>query len=255
MYLLKCKMKRIFLFLLIIINVACNTKSKQNNLKVSESSLDNKFFSKLEKDRYNVAFLIMDGTFNTELTAPFDIFQHTIFRKNIKAMNVFMVANTYKPISTFEGIRILPDFNYLKDSLPKIDILVIPSAEHHLDTDLEDETMINFVKQVDKEALYITSHGDGALVLAKAGLLKGKISTTFPSDIDVMRKMFPELDVRKDVLFLHDGKYITSAGGAKSFEAALYLCEILYGKKVANALAEGLVIDWDLNTVPHLLVE
>ena len=35
----------------------------------------------------------------------------------------------------------------------------------------------------------------------------------------------PELDVRENVLFVHDGKYITSAGGAKSFEAALYLCE------------------------------
>gem|GEM_PF-5031298 len=28
--------------------------------------------------RYNVAFLIMDGTFTTEFTAPFDIFQHTV---------------------------------------------------------------------------------------------------------------------------------------------------------------------------------
>ncbi|MDD7913448.1 DJ-1/PfpI family protein [Polaribacter ponticola] len=248
-------MKKILFLISFIILSNCQIKNEKENNVISKNKLDKKIFPKIVEDRYNVAFLIMDGTFNTELTAPFDIFQHTIFRKNIKAMNVFMVANTYKPISTFEGIRILPDFNYLKDSLPKIDILVIPSAEHHLDTDLEDETMINFVKQVDKEALYITSHCDGAFVLAKAGLLKGKISTTFPSDIDVMRKMFPELDVRKDVLFVHDGKYITSAGGAKSFEAALYLCEILYGKKVANALAEGLVIDWDLNTVPHLIVE
>ena len=36
-----------------------------------------------------------------------------------------------------------------------------------------------------------------------------------------MREMFPNLDVRKDVLFVHDYKY-TSAGGAKSFEVALY---------------------------------
>ena len=42
-------------------------------------------------------------------------------------------------------MRILPDFNYIKDSLPKIDILVIPSAEHHLDYDLNDTQMIDFV--------------------------------------------------------------------------------------------------------------
>ncbi len=216
---------------------------------------DEKEFPKLEPNRYNVAFLIMDGVFNTELTAPFDIFQHTIFRDSIKPMNVFTVANTDAPIVTFEGMRIVPDFNYLKDDLPKIDILVVPSAEHHLDTDLEDEAMIKFVKRVDAEAQFITSHCDGAFVLAKAGLLNNSVSTTFPSDIDTMRKRFPNLDIRKDVLFVHDGKYITSAGGSKSFEAALYLCEFLYGKAIAERLAGGLVIDWKLEDVPHLIIE
>ena len=242
-------MKKIFFLAFIIAVFSCKTNDE--NKKIAQE----KTFPKLNNDRYNVAFLIMDGTFNTELTAPFDIFQHTIFRENIKAMNVFTVTNTDKPITTFEGIRILPDYNYLKDALPKIDILVIPSAEHHLDTDLEDTKMIHFVQKIDKEAMYITSHCDGAFVLAKAGLLNSKVSTTFPSDIDKMREMFPNLDVRKDLLFVHDGKYITSAGGAKSFEAALYLCEYLYGKEVAKSLAGGLVIDWNVANVPHLIVE
>ncbi|MCH3885949.1 DJ-1/PfpI family protein [Tenacibaculum aquimarinum] len=246
-------MKQIIYFFLLIFLFNCQSEKESND--ASKQIKQEKIFPKLEKDRYNVAFLIMDGTFNTELTAPFDIFQHTIFRENIKAMNVFTVANTDKPITTFEGMRILPDYNYLKDSLPKIDILVVPSAEHHLDTDLEDTAMIQFVQRVDKEAEFITSHCDGAFVLGKAGVLKGKVSTTFPSDIDKMRAAFPTLDIRKEVLFVHDGKYITSAGGAKSFEAALYLCEFLYGKEVAKSLAGGLVIDWNVNKVPHLIVK
>ena len=206
-------------------------------------------------NRYNVAFLIMDGVFNTELTAPFDIFHHTIFRKNIKPMNVFTVANTHGPITTFEGIRLLPDFNYLKDEMPVWDVLVVPSAEHHLDSDLEDEKMIDFVKWTAEQALFITSHCDGAFVLAKAGLLDNVESTTFPSDIEAMREMFPGLKVHEDVLFVHDGKFITSAGGAKSFEASLYLCEHLYGKEIADQLAKGLVIDWNLEEVPKVIVE
>ncbi|MFC4632322.1 DJ-1/PfpI family protein [Dokdonia ponticola] len=209
----------------------------------------------LIEGRYNVAFLIMDGTYNTELTAPFDIFQHTQYRENIKQMNVFTVANTLDPIRTFEGMYLLPDFDYTAPNLPNIDILVIPSAEHHLDTDLEDQVMLNFVKKVDENALFMTSHCDGAFVLAKAGLLDGKVSTTFPSDIDKMRETFPQLDIRKEVLFVHDGKYITSAGGAKSFEAALYLSEHLYGAEIARSLAGGLVIDWKLEEVPHVIIE
>ena len=239
----------LFIFMLI----GCTSSSKKEELQ--DAKVTEKKFPKLTEGNYNVAFLIMDGTFNTELTAPFDIFQHTIFREGIRPMNVFTVANSDAPITTFEGMKIVPDFNYLKDQLPKIDILVVPSAEHHLDTDLEDEAMIQFVQRAAKEATFITSHCDGAFVLAKAGLLKDKIATTFPGDIDKMRVMFPELDIRKKVLFVHDGNIITSAGGAKSFEAALYLCEYLYGKEIAKALAGGLVIDWDVNTVPHLIVK
>ena len=206
-------------------------------------------------DRYNVAFLIMDGVYNTELTAPFDIFQHTIFREGIKSMNTFLVADTHEPVVSFEGIRMLPDYNYLVDELPSIDILVVPSAEHHLDTDLENEKMLSWIRKVDGQAKFITSHCDGAFVLAKAGLLDKVASTTFPSDIPAYKKMFPELDVRDNTLFVHDGKYITSAGGAKSFEAALYLAEHLYGAEIAKRLAGGLVIDWDLSKVPHTIIE
>ena len=206
------------------------------------------------KAQYNVALLVMDGVYQTELTAPYDIFQHTIFREGIRPMRTFTVAATREPVRTFEGMRLLPDFGYRTDSLPRIDILVVPSAEHHLDTDLEDEELLDFVRRTDARAEYVTSHCDGAFVLAAAGLLDGHVSTTFPSDIDKMREMFPGLDVREDVLFVHDGKYVTSAGGAKSFEAALYLAEHLYGDSIARSLAGGLVIDWDLAEVPHLVV-
>ena len=218
-----------------------------------QTSKKERFLPQLEPNRYNVAFLIMDGTYNTEFTAPFDIFQHTQYRKNIKAMNTFTVANTLQPITTFEGVRILPDFDYTQDSIPKIDILVVPSAEHHLDSDLKDSVLLNFVKKVDQTALFMTSHCDGAFVLAKAGVLNKVASTTFPSDIKAYKKMFPELQVKDSVLFVHDGKYITSAGGAKSFEAALYLCEFLYGKEIAQSLAGGLVIDWNLAEAPHFI--
>ena len=205
--------------------------------------------------RYNVAFLIMDGTFNTEFTAPFDIFQHTIFREGIKSMNVFTVAATLDPVTTFEGVRILPDFSYRDQNLPKIDILVVPSAEHHLDTDLDNKELIDFVKKTADNALYVTSHCDGAFVLAKSGILDNIESTTFPGDIEKYKATFPQLTVHKDVFFVHDGRFITSAGGARSFEAALYLTEVLYGQEIAQSIAGGLVIDWNLETVPHIIVE
>lgn len=238
---------RFLIFVIILGTTSCTHLQK-------EEKKETRLMPDLETNRYNVAFLIMDGVYNTEFTAPYDIFQHTQYRENIKAMNTFTVANTLKPITSFEGLRFLPDFDYTKDSLPQIDILVLPSAEHHLDSDLKNNVLLDFIKKVDKEALFITSHCDGAFVLAKTGILDTVVSTTFPSDIESYRNMFPHLTVKDSVLFVHDGKYITSAGGAKSFEAALYLCELLYGKEIALSLAKGLVIDWNLETVPHLIL-
>jgi len=198
---------------------------------------------------WNVAFLIMEGVYNTELTAPMDIFQHTIFHTD-PGMKVFTIANSLEPLTSFEGLTIIPDYSYLENKYPEIDILVVPSAEHHLDTDLEDEAMITFVREAGGAAQYIMSLCDGAFVLAKAGLLENRESTTFPSDIDLYQKLFPSLSVHRDVIFVHDSNAITGAGGAKSFEPALYLCELLYGKKVADGIARGLVIDWDVHKIP-----
>lgn len=239
--------------LFLIILISC--QEKKTNVEKEIITEDIRIMPELNPESYNVAFLIMDGTFNTEFTAPFDIFQHTKYREGIKAMNTFTVANTLEPITTFEGVRILPDYNYTKDDLPKIDILVVPSAEHSMDSDLKDIAMLDFIKKVDKNALYMTSHCDGAFPLAKTGILDSVASTTFTSDVENYRKMFPNLNIKDNVLFVHDGKYITSAGGAKSFEAALYLCEVLYGKEIAKSLAKGLVIDWELEKVPHLTVQ
>ncbi len=207
-----------------------------------------------DSPHYKVGFLIMDGVYNTELTAPYDIFQHTRFRNGIKPMVPFLLANTREPVTTFEGLKLLPDFDYTRDSIPQIDILVVPSAEHHLDTDLEDSLMIGFVQRTAAKAEFVTSHCDGAFVLASAGLLDEVVSTTFPSDIALYKERFPHLSVMDSVWFVHDGKFITSAGGARSFEAALYLCEFLYGPAIARDLAKGLVIDWDLSQVPHQVI-
>ncbi len=229
------------IFWLVIFLISCQSPEKHTN------NLEDKTHSFVHHaDRYQVGILLLPGTYNTELTAPMDIFQHTQYREGIKAMDVFTISNTGDLVTTFEGLRIKPDYNYL-DTIPQIDILVVPAAEHSMDTDLEDKKLIEFVTIVSKSAEWVTSHCDGAFVLAKTGLLDKVWSTTFPSDVAPYRKQFPHLKVKENVLFVRDGKYITSAGGAKSLHASLYLTELMYGKDIAKKLARGLVIDWDKN--------
>ena len=202
----------------------------------------------------NAAFLIVDGVYNSELIAPMDVLQHTIFHNKL-GVKVFTVAPSKQPITTFEGLRILPDYSFDLDSLPPIDILIVPSAEHSMTSDLENEDLIDFVQTSGRKALYVMSLCDGAFVLAKAGLLDSYHCTTFPGDIQRFKETFPKLTVHEDVSFVHDTRMITSAGGAKSYDPALYLVQLLYGKKAAEGIGKGLVIDWDLSEVKHLRIQ
>ncbi len=202
----------------------------------------------------NVAFVVVDGVYNSELVAPMDIFHHTIFHTE-PAMAVFTVAPDSGIITSFEGLRILPDYTMNDPKLPEIDILVVPSAENSMGSDLQNESLINFVQSKGNAADYVISLCDGAFVLAKAGLVEDHISTTFPSDVTTYRQQFPSLEVVENVSFVHDKNLITSAGGAKSYDPALYLCELLYGREVALGLAGGLVIDWDLENIDYLVAD
>ncbi len=203
---------------------------------------------------FNAAFLMIDGVYNSELMAPFDIFQHTIFHTE-GGIKVFTVSQTMDTVTTFEGLRILPDFSFSSPNLPEIDILVVPSAEHNMDSDLENETLINWVMAIGEKADYVMSLCDGAFVLAKAGLVDNRESTTFPSDIPRYKETFPTLKVHENVSFVHDQNLLTSAGGAKSYDVSLYLVHYLYGDQVAKGVGRGLVIDWDLNDYRFIIAD
>ncbi|MEQ9007967.1 MAG: DJ-1/PfpI family protein [Ekhidna sp.] len=197
---------------------------------------------------------MIDGVYNSELMAPYDIFQHTIFHTD-GGIKVFTVAETMYTVTSFEGLKLIPHYSFDSPNLPEIDILVVPSAEHNMDTDLENEVLINWVSEVGSKADYVISLCDGAFVLAKAGLVEGKESTTFPTDIEKFRETFPNLTVHENVSFVHHDKLLTSAGGAKSYDVSLYLVHHLYGDKVAKGVGRGLVIDWDLNDYEFIKVD
>ena len=205
-----------------------------------------------DDDSMKVAFLVLEGVYNSELAAPMDILHHTVFHTK-PGMEVFTVGRSKGVVHTFEGLRIVVDHDL--ESAPPFDVLVIPSALHNMDSDLEDTRLIEWVASRGSSCEAVLSICDGAFVLAEAGLLDGRYCTTFPGDIEPFRKRYGEqLNIVEGVTFVADGNAITGVGGARSYEPALYLVEHLYGKKVAQGVARGLVIDWDLDRQRHLVL-
>ena len=196
-------------------------------------------------------FLVVEGVFNSELMAPYDVLQHSVFRDDKNYIETFVVSPDGKPLKTFEGIVVTPHYSF--DNCPDIDILIIPSTETSMTKDLENEAYMAFVRKTVASAKYVITVCDGAFPLAATGVLDGRSATTFPGDQQKFAEMFPKIDVRMDMRLVADGKFITSVGGAMSYEPAFYLIEKLYSKDHADRTAKGLVWPWDLPSVPHLV--
>lgn len=198
----------------------------------------------LPKDRpLSAAILLVDGVYNTELTAPYDVFQHTTYHAR-PGISVFTVSPDGRPVTTAEGLRLTPAYAF--QNAPAPDILVIPGATGSMDRDLQNRTLIDWVRQAGGRARHVVALGDGAFVIAQAGLLDGAAATTFGDDYKRFAQMFPKVDLRINVSFVDAGKLLTSQGGARGYDVALHLTDKLYGPQVAKEIGHGLLIPWPL---------
>lgn len=82
----------------------------------------------------------------------------------------------------------------------------------------------------------------GVFVLAAAGILDGKTVTTHWRYVEKLAQRYPQLTVNPDALYIDEGQIITSAGSAAGLDMLLYLVRKDYGVKVANQVAQRLVI-------------
>lgn len=88
----------------------------------------------------------------------------------------------------------------------------------------------------------IVSICTAAFVLAAAGLLDGRRATTHWQVVDRFRALYPQVDLDPDVLFVHDGRILTSAGAASGVDICLHIVRTDHGSELANKVARSCVV-------------
>ncbi|GAB5449315.1 GlxA family transcriptional regulator [Gymnodinialimonas sp.] len=79
----------------------------------------------------------------------------------------------------------------------------------------------------------------GAIVLASAGLLRGKTATVHYEHIDAFAELAPDTTVSEN-MFVTDGKIFTCCGGSAATDLGLRLVHSVAGESIANASARYL---------------
>ena len=181
---------------------------------------------------HSVVALAFPGVVAFDLATAAQVFGHRTERRRY----AFAVATpTPGEIPTSTGFSLVAAHGL--DALASADTVIVPG---HLDVEREwPDEALEALRRFDGRVVSICT---GAFVLAAAGLLDGRRATTHWYDAPRLAAMYPAVDVDPDVLYVDEGRLLTSAGVAAGIDLCLHLVRRDHGAAVANAVARRIVV-------------
>ncbi|WP_137844562.1 helix-turn-helix domain-containing protein [Microbacterium sp. 2FI] len=105
-----------------------------------------------------------------------------------------------------------------------------------------DERVSAVVRRAVARDAWVLTVCSGAFAVAASGVLDGRRATTHWMYADTMAAMYPAIEVDPDVLYVQDGRIITSAGTAAGLDACLHLLRQELGAELTNKIARRMVV-------------
>lgn len=163
------------------------------------------------------------------------------------------VANSYLESSSFKSKSIrkvqfrleeIPiDFEALPDKLYDI-IVILPGIGEDLLIGIDQELKQFLLFQYNNGAV-LSSACSGLFLLAKTGLLKGKVVTTQSDLGELFRKSFPDVHLIEDKIVVEDGNIVTAAGVSKWMHLTINLISRYTHSDIIIKIADFFQIDLD----------
>ncbi|MEM6456199.1 MAG: DJ-1/PfpI family protein [Acidobacteriota bacterium] len=194
-------------------------------------------------ERWTTAILVFPDVEVLDVMGPYEVFSRTRREPGWRsrrddargpfAVSLVAAARDTQPVTMVGGLRVIPDYSFA--DVPSIDLLIVPGGRGVLPL-LDDAFLIDWLQRTASTAARVASVCSGALLLAKAGLLRGRRATTHHTDLELLARIDPTIRIRGDHRWVDDGM-VTSAGVAAGIDMAFYLVEALCGEAVAEETA------------------
>jgi transcriptional regulator GlxA family with amidase domain len=121
-------------------------------------------------------------------------------------------------------------------------VVVSPTPREYWARSTADERVLDVIRQAVARDAWVLSVCSGSFVVAASGVLDGRKATTHWMYADAMARMYPAVRVDPDVLYVQDGRIITSAGTAAGLDACLHLLRQELGAEMTNRIARRMVV-------------
>ncbi|MDN4471638.1 GlxA family transcriptional regulator [Demequina zhanjiangensis] len=191
-----------------------------------------------------IVLAVFDGVQGLDVFGPADVFYFANYLaeqagEEVMPYTVEIVAAQAGPVRTASGPAIVAD-RALDDPDLWPDVLLVAGGLEVIPAAF-DRSFVDAVADLARRSEEVGSVCTGALVLAEAGLLKGRTATTHWALAEMLTTTHPEISVDSDRLYAHDGVW-TSAGVTAGIDLALQLLRTHHGASMAAAAARHLVV-------------
>lgn len=142
-----------------------------------------------------------------------------------------------RPVAGQFGGRMQPAAGL--ESMRRASVIVIPGW--CLDEPVP-EPLVSALRATHARGATLVSLCSGAFALAATGLLDGARATTHWRYAGKLKSLYPQVQVDPDVLYVDNGRVMTSAGSAAALDLCLHVVRRDFGAEIANEVARRLVV-------------
>ena len=182
-----------------------------------------------------VAFTLYPGVTPLDLVGPLTVLRPVGLGWPFRTV---VVGERVEPMGSDTPLGVVPEKTF--GEVPAPYAVIVPGGGASTIAATRDEALLAYVRSAAASAEVVGSTGNGALVLAAAGLLQGRRAAVHWAYAEQLERL-GVAPVRER--WLHDGTLLTAAGGSAGIDAMLHLVSTLKGR--AGATLAQLATEYD----------
>ncbi|MFC1431139.1 helix-turn-helix domain-containing protein [Streptacidiphilus sp. N1-3] len=193
-----------------------------------------------DQDAHTVAVLAFDGMAPFELGVVVEVFGlHRPELGDLPWYRLLVCAERPgRDLRVVGGFSVKAEHGL--DALAAADTVIVPGVA---DTGGQvPPAVVAALRAAHARGARLVSICSGAFALAATGLLDGQRATTHWRYAPLLAERYPRVRVDPDVLYVDNGRVLTSAGSAAGIDLCLYLVRRDHGATVANTVARRFVV-------------
>ena len=182
-----------------------------------------------------IAFTLYPGVTPLDLVGPLQALRDLKVRSPFRTV---VVGERIASTETDTPLQMIPAKTF--QDVPEPFALFVPGGGPATIEAMKNDSMLAYVRSAAETAEVVGSTGNGALILAAAGLLEGRRAAIHWAYRELLESL-GVTHVRER--WVEDGKFLTAAGGSSGIDMMLHLVARLKGKSRSELIQ--LVLEYD----------